>query len=106
MATRHRACVALGLAALLSACGLFPGPSPVGLPTPPVTPTTSLALLNVGTPASSEVMLRVWLPESFRPDQGSPGGIVLRDRLRAFEQDNPGVSVDVRLRADSGPGGL
>jgi ABC-type glycerol-3-phosphate transport system substrate-binding protein len=106
MATRQRPCVALWLAAVLSACGLFPGPSPVGLPTAQATPTTSPALLNRGTPAASEVSLRLWLPVSFRPDQGSPGGIVLRDRLLAFEAAHPGVRVDVRLRADSGPGGL
>ncbi len=106
MATRHRAYVALWLAALLSACGLFPGPSPVGLPTPPTTPTTSPALLNVGTPVASELTLRMWLPVSLRPDEGSPGGPLLRERLKAFELSHPGVHVEVRLRADSGPGGL
>ncbi|MCX6025286.1 MAG: extracellular solute-binding protein [Chloroflexi bacterium] len=106
MATRLRATVALWLALLLTACSLFPGPEPVGLPTAEATPTTSPALLNLGTPAASEITLRLWLPVSFRADEGSPGGAVLRDRLHAFELANPGVRIDVRLRADSGPGGL
>ena len=106
MATRFRASLTLWLALVLSACSLFPGPEPVGLPTAEATPTTSPALISLGTPAATEVTLRLWLPVSFRADEGSPGGAVLRDRLHDFELANPGVRIDVRLRAESGPGGL
>src|SRR3989304_9469404 len=85
MATRFRAGLTLWLALLLTACGLFPSPEPVGLPTAAATPTTSPALVNLGTPAATEVTLRLWLPVSFRAGEGSPGGGVLRDRLHDFE---------------------
>ncbi len=106
MTIRLRATVVLWLAVLLCACSLFPSPELSALPTAQPTPTTSPALLSLGTPIATEVTLRLWLPVSFRPDEGSPGGRVLRERLHSFELANPGVHIEVRLRADSGPGGL
>lgn len=40
------------------------------------------------------------------PDASSPGGTLLADRIAAFEAAHPGLHVDVRVKAESGPGGL
>lgn len=98
--------VTLAIALLLQGCGLFPAPAAPPLPTAEATPTTSPALLSVGTPASTVTSLRLWLPVDFHPDGTSPAGSILQAHLRAFEDAHPGLRLEVRLRAAAGPGGL
>jgi ABC-type glycerol-3-phosphate transport system substrate-binding protein len=95
-------------AALAAGCGGQPTAAPTttaGTPAPTVTaqPTPTAA-----TPvaADSPVSLRVWLPPAFAPDVDSAGGRVLADQFSAFEAAHPGVAVEVRLKAEAGPGGL
>jgi multiple sugar transport system substrate-binding protein len=73
-------------------------PTPVGYdtPTPGVTP------LAPGTP----VTLTIWLPPQFDPNAGTPAGDLLKARLEQFSQQHAGVSIQVRLKAPSGPASL
>jgi ABC-type glycerol-3-phosphate transport system substrate-binding protein len=50
--------------------------------------------------------LTIWLTPTFAPDPSTPAGALLEERLIAFQQSNPGISVIVRLKEEQGPGGL
>ena len=55
---------------------------------------------------SGPATLRVWLPPEFTPDLDTPGGRLLAEQIQAFENAFPGTAVEIRSKADSGPGGL
>jgi ABC-type glycerol-3-phosphate transport system substrate-binding protein len=96
---------------ILTGCAdLFPAsetPFPQDLPThTPVStevihPTTEVSL----TPTSA-ITLRLWVPPQFDPSSGTPAGDLLQARLDAFSEGQPGVRVEVRIKAVDGPGGL
>jgi multiple sugar transport system substrate-binding protein len=72
-------------------------------------PTPSpLALTTLTSSASSPgpVTLRLWLPPQWNPASDTAVGDLLDARLTAFEAQNPGVHVEVRVKALEGPGGL
>ena len=52
------------------------------------------------------ITLHVWLPPEFDPNNGTPAGNLLKARLEEFTAQNPGVSIEVRLKAVQGAGGL
>jgi multiple sugar transport system substrate-binding protein len=52
------------------------------------------------------ITLHVWVPPEFDPNAATPAGDLLKARLEAFTAQNPGVSIDVRLKAVDGAGGL
>jgi multiple sugar transport system substrate-binding protein len=75
-------------------------------------PTTQAA-----TPASSpqaditpqpggETGLRIWLPPEFDPQANNPAGQILDARLQAFASANPGLNLEVRVKALAGEGGM
>ncbi|MEJ5202882.1 MAG: extracellular solute-binding protein [Anaerolineales bacterium] len=76
-----------------------PAPTPAGLPSP----DTPVAV-TVSPPMRQKLTL--WLPPQFDPSAPTAGAKLFRDRLQAFEQQNPQVEVTVRLKALSGPAGL
>jgi ABC-type glycerol-3-phosphate transport system substrate-binding protein len=43
---------------------------------------------------------------SFSPDSSSPAGTLLSERLSAFEQDHPGISIEIRVKEEHGVGRL
>lgn len=118
---------------LLTACSLIPG-SGTGTPAP--TETGPAALTPSLQPGGSEpggtepggtetggipdgaspapdgaapagpVMLRVWVPPQFDPQGGTTAGEMLRERLEAFSRRRPGVTIEVRVKAIEGTGGL
>jgi multiple sugar transport system substrate-binding protein len=101
----------LGL--LLGSCsGLaFPGrsPSPEALPTS--APTNTLPPAVTAAPLDTPVSvgpyrLMLWVPPQFDPNSGSPAGELLKQRLQDFTRRMPGVQIDVRVKAETGPGGL
>ena len=92
---------------LISGCTAFTGPTD----TPPLTPSPAVVASPTptsepGTPIPEQVTLNIWLPPQFDPAGESTAGNVLQGRLEAFEQANPGVRVEVRIKAAHGPGGL
>jgi multiple sugar transport system substrate-binding protein len=108
----------LGLVAiLLAACqsGLFGPPTqPTAVQTPlgpTATPQKALST-SPGVQSSpqpdpgSSQMLTIWLPPQFNPGSGTPAGDILKARLAAFQGDHPGVQINVRVKAEEGPGGL
>ncbi|MEW5868055.1 MAG: extracellular solute-binding protein [Chloroflexota bacterium] len=79
--------------------------------TPQQTATIPATAAELGTPTttpitSGPVTLRLWVPPQFDPAAGTPAGNLLQARLNEFSQRRPGVYVEVRVKAVSGPGGL
>lgn len=103
----------LALAALLlGSCSQLPflnspgsgTPSPVSSPVPtdvPVQPTTSPLPTQQGVTS-----LVLWVPPQFDPDQETGAGELIREQLEAFEGDNPGLVVDVRVKSLEGTGSM
>lgn len=79
-------------------------PGAPGVITPGVQPTLGIETQTV--PARPNLVLRVWLPRQFDIHQDNPASLLLRKRLDEFLVKNPGVSLDVRIKAESGPGGM
>jgi len=119
MRLRKQAWLILLIVLSLAACDVL-GEQPVstsipGTPAPegeetPGTKATSIS----ATPGSTEltpvstgtITLRLWLPPEFDPQAGTPAGDLLNTRLQEFIQQNPGVAIQVRLKATEGAGGL
>jgi len=66
------------------------------LPTP--SPTSSS-----GKPKNE---LIIWVPPEFDPKSGSSAGELFNSRLNEFVTVHPGLSIDVRIKAATGQGGL
>ena len=107
--------VTLLLALPLSGCAQLLDEIPFLRRTPVVTPavaTETTATAEPGmetTPAPPEEdlsQITFWLPPAFDPENGSPEGELLRQQLQAFSAANPDVTVNVRVKALSGSGGL
>lgn len=78
---------------------------------PAIVPQVTLSMVPMGTetPSLAEedlTRITIWLPPAFDPDNGSPEGQLLRRQLQAFSTENPDISIEVRVKALSGPGGL
>jgi multiple sugar transport system substrate-binding protein len=50
--------------------------------------------------------LRLWLPPQFNSASDSPAGMLLQARLDEFQRLNPRISIETRVKALNGPGGL
>jgi multiple sugar transport system substrate-binding protein len=102
----------LALSLILSACT---GPAR-RMPTPPVYPgvqvqnsegTASAWSLPTPSPTpEGPLKMRLWVPPQFNPASGSPAGMLLQTRLDEFQRRNPRISIETRVKAVSGPGGL
>ena len=86
----------------------LPTPSPEVTETATTVPPTVIAspepTLSQVTPDAATV--RIWVPPEFDPNSGTRAANLLLARLNAFVRRRPGVSVEVRVKAVSGPGGL
>lgn len=107
--------VTLLLALPLSGCAQLLDEIPFLRRTPVVTPaveteTTATAEPGMETtpvpPEEDLSQITLWLPPAFDPENGSPEGELLRQQLQAFSAANPDVTVNVRVKALSGSGGL
>ena len=73
--------------------------------TPPAAPTRAAGPVDTPTP-QQPVTLRIWLPPQFDPEANTPAGDLLRARLDEFAAGRPDVRLEVRVKAQDGPGGL
>jgi ABC-type glycerol-3-phosphate transport system substrate-binding protein len=90
---------------LIEEIGSIPGTTPVpgDLATPTGTPTlTPEATLAPGDP----IILRIWIPPQFNPDPETTAGQLFQNRLSQFRAIHPEVEIQVRIKAEAGPGGL
>ncbi len=118
MVLRKQVWVILLLALSLASCdalGILDGTPTSATPTPDSLETPGGESTPVpSTPSGTEIppqppgiiTLHLWLPPEFDPNDGTPAGDLLKARLEEFSAQNPNVSIDVRLKAVQGPGGL
>jgi ABC-type glycerol-3-phosphate transport system substrate-binding protein len=96
--------VIVGLLALcLSGCG-GANPSPTALASPPA-PTVALSTSTPASP-SGGTGLTLWVPPELTPDPNTPAGALLAERLQAFRDSHPDLTLEVRVKDRSGPAGL
>lgn len=102
--------VFLILAVALVGCQVLPFGSTTASITPSPSPepeVTATQIPSSPTPTPDSVdLLRLWMPPQFDPDSGTAAGEILRQRLEAFSLLHPDVQIEVRLKAENGPGGL
>lgn len=91
-------------ALLLAGCASLPGGGSAS-----ATPTVSTSAVSTPqpTPASEGALtLTIWLPPSFDPASGSLAAGVLLTRLDEFTSQHPQVVINIRIKQESGAGGL
>jgi ABC-type glycerol-3-phosphate transport system substrate-binding protein len=69
------------------------------------TPTFVPTLQTTMTPNAPKI-IRIWLPPQFAPAVTTSAGKLLQYRLDEFSARRPGISIEVRLKAQEGPAGL
>ncbi len=100
----------LALLAVLAACSpvnAAPGnqtPAPAAEPTATVVPAG--VTLTPGPGPIGPQTLRIWVPPRFSPAPDAPAGALLKARLDEFVLLHPGVRVTVRIKAETGSGGM
>jgi ABC-type glycerol-3-phosphate transport system substrate-binding protein len=101
--TRALRIVNFGLLLLLVGCSslapLLSTPTPVpastATATPQATPTPT-------APAADQPnLLRIWLPPQFDPNAETPSAQLLKQRLLEFENEHPGLEIEVRIKAST-----
>ncbi len=105
--------VLLTLIVFLAGCVNW-GPTPAATPSlGAVTASPSPDLTITATPeptgspaANNPITLTLWLPPEFDPYRSEPAAEALLARLQSFVTENPGVRINVRLKAQAGPGGM
>lgn len=104
MMTRIRRVAQLALTLLLVGCSsLAPFLAP---PTPAAAPqatSTPQATPTVPPPVTADKprLLRVWLPPQFDPQAETPSAELLQARLQVFEEEHPGIELEVRVKSDA-----
>ena len=100
------------LGVLLAGCTGLPfqaTPTVPHTPTPTIASSPSPAATVPPTQApqsSGPVVLTVWVPPQLDPDSGTLAGELLKQRLQAFTERMPDIKIEVRVKAEEGPGGL
>ena len=51
-------------------------------------------------------ILRIWLPPQFNPNANNSAASMLKERLKEFEADHPGLEIDVRIKSETGDADL
>ncbi|NLE77764.1 MAG: hypothetical protein GX605_13565, partial [Chloroflexi bacterium] len=80
-----------------------PGPSPQ--PTQPE-PTATAPTATAPVTATPRITLTIWWPDALPSDGETPSGGVLRSQLDAFQEANPNIAVELRVKRAAGSGGL
>jgi len=95
------------LAGCANIASLLPTPEPAAVPTSTITATTTPTIPATPsvTPGGSRT-LRIWFPPQFDPSAETPAGTLLQERLDEFMARRPGLQIEVRVKAESGPGNL
>ena len=96
----------------LTGCGVVPRfwergtttplPSPDFSATPPAAQMTSTPT----PPTLQTTTLQIWVPPQFDPNNDTPEGAILQERIDEFVAQRPRVEVSVRVKALTGTGGI
>jgi multiple sugar transport system substrate-binding protein len=96
------------LSGFLAGCGLLPSAAPTPAVEVSVTPKPGIiSPTNTPLPDAKNLQkLSIWVPVQFDPNAKSPPALALVKVLQEFEVENLGVTVEIRVKAESGPSGL
>lgn len=99
------------LLVLLAGCAnissLLSTPEPATISTnTPVTTTTSTPTATPTVKPGGPRVLRIWVSPQFDPSAETPAGALFQERLDEFVTRRPGLQIEVRVKAESGPSGL
>lgn len=97
-----------GLVSFLSACATVGQPAET-FPTATSAAGEGVGVQSTASPESSDpgpLTLSVWIPPAFSPTAGGLAATLLQTRLDAFHEAHPNVQIEVRLKLESGEGGL
>ena len=92
--------VLLFLAGCSSLAPLLSTPTPVPVLTATSTPQPEPT--STVPPSAGSKILRVWLPPRFDPNAETPSANLLKQRLADFENEHPGVEIEVRIKSEDG----
>jgi len=90
------------LAGCSSLAPLLASRTPTAAPVPQVTPTPQATATATVVPETEPPILRVWVPSQFNPSAGTGAADLLNRRLEQFEAENPGLQIEVRVKAEDG----
>ncbi|HIE25329.1 MAG TPA: hypothetical protein EYP74_04935 [Anaerolineales bacterium] len=102
-------CVSLSF--LLAACANLPALIATPVTSTPIAteitelPPTEGAEKNPAENNSPKI-LRVWLPPQFNPAAETEAGALLRARLASFQKRRPDITLEIRIKAESGEASL
>lgn len=104
MMPRFRRFLQIGLTLLLAGCAsLAPLLSPPTSAVSPQATSTPQAIPTSTAPVTADQtrLLRVWLLPQFDPQAETPAADLLRARLQAFEEEHPGIQLEIRVKSDA-----
>ena len=93
------------LLALLAGCMRGAPQTPAAEPALVVTAIPTAAPTDGAAPLTAP-RLRLWLPPQFDPAANTPSGTLLQTRLDEFVAHHPGLTLEVRIKAATGPASL
>ncbi|MGB8980704.1 MAG: extracellular solute-binding protein [Anaerolineales bacterium] len=80
--------------------------TPAPAPTRQVTPAPTATATEPAPVESDAPVLRVWLPAQFSPAAENDAARLLKERLADFENQHPGLKIDVRVKTMEGENSL
>lgn len=78
-------------------------PAVTETPAPTIVPQTTITAV---TPEIDPNQIILWLPPEFDPENGTEAGNLLKEQLEEFTADQPDLTLDIRIKAPSGAGGM
>jgi ABC-type glycerol-3-phosphate transport system substrate-binding protein len=62
--------------------------------------------VETAIPTDTVEILTIWIPTLLSPFEDTPEGSFLADRITAYEEGNPDISLQIRIKDVDGPAGL
>lgn len=89
----------------LTACSVETQDAPVATKASiQASPTTSSVETTV--PTDTIETITIWIPTFLSPFENTPEGMLLAERLTAYEERNPDISLQIRIKDEDGPAGI
>lgn len=102
----------LGIFLALSACARIPFLDRFQKQETETAPTTTKTAIaptptaTPGMPAKETASLTIWVPPQFDPQGPTSSGELFQARIDEYLSEHPSLTIDVRVKALSGPGGI
>jgi len=88
-----------------AACTTETQEAPVDV-TPSATNRPTLSAIETVEPSQEIDVITIWVPSFLAPSDDTLEGTLFLERLNAYEELNPDISIQIRVKDESGPAGL